>query len=55
MRDAMMKNHPHAAETADKMQQNVRNLPLTSLILAGMLGAGMVALARWWWHETNRS
>jgi hypothetical protein len=31
-------------ENAQRVQQNVRNLPITSIALAGVLGAGAVAL-----------
>lgn len=33
-----------AVQTAERAQQNVSNLPLTSVALAGLLGAGMMAL-----------
>ncbi len=37
----------NAPDTKGWMQQNVRNLPLTSIALAGILGAGIVALCNY--------
>jgi hypothetical protein len=31
-------------QTAQRVQQNVHNLPITSLILAGLAGAGVLAI-----------
>jgi hypothetical protein len=32
------------ANTAERVQQNVRNLPIASMALAGLIGAGAMAL-----------
>ena len=34
----------NAADTAERVQQNVRNLPIASMALAGLVGAGAMAL-----------
>ena len=34
----------NATDAAERINQNVRNLPLTSVALAGLLGAGVLAL-----------
>jgi len=31
-------------QTAQRVQQNVHNLPITSLIVAGLAGAGVLAI-----------
>jgi hypothetical protein len=31
-------------ETAERLRHNVYNLPITSMVMAGLLGAGAVAL-----------
>lgn len=41
MKDTLVNN---ATETAERVQQNVRNLPLASLMLAGLVGASAMAL-----------
>jgi hypothetical protein len=38
------KDFDNASDTAQRIQQNVSNLPLTSMALAGLVGAGAVAL-----------
>ena len=40
-----MKGKPmNPSDTAERVQQNVRNLPIASMALAGLVGAGAMAL-----------
>jgi hypothetical protein len=40
----MAKKNDAATGTAERVEENLRNLPMTSLALAGLLGAGIMAL-----------
>lgn len=35
---------PMPADVAERMEENATNMPLTSMVLAGVLGAGLIAL-----------
>lgn len=37
------KSRNNATETANRVQENISNLPITSMALAGVLGAGVMA------------
>ena len=39
-----------AEDTTRRIQSNVHNLPITSVMLAGLLGAGLVALISLGFH-----
>jgi hypothetical protein len=41
MKEKSMEN---VADTASRVQQNVRNLPIASMAVAGLVGAGAMAL-----------
>jgi hypothetical protein len=40
----MKQDNENMADTAQKVQQNVRNMPLASIALFGLLGASAMAL-----------
>lgn len=50
-----MKNDP--AETTERVEENIHNLPFTSVALAGLLGAGVMALLAWFypWSTISKS